>query len=473
MDGALQQVVSAPVRYVTAREIAERFHGDVPGGMRFSCPYCTRPVTICADGSPDVQGPAMPRSRASVLRNSPDPYSRHSKNDRFAQACPFYRSGAESEQESMVPPVMMFLRREQDGSRRFHLEVGFRSRGRRLAERLDAEQATVTVDGKELPLAALVGDRRKKLRIEMPTFRLADRIIIPEHWRRSVGRIEDGDGLFVFTDEFGGNGGRRVNQGASLHAGYDYYLVMPASTTSALESLFDITEHMGTVTAKDASWQVTKVRVLAQSRRRDRVDGWLVRHGFRLAEFDISAFPVWPPSIRSAGVDEPLFRDAMAVYRAPYLRPDDPTADRVDRHTFLPKEGTVRGRPRDIGLVGFGAQCTPAHDMEASCLFIRPSRYLPWNSVIVGRAYPQGLNLAAPPEDPLEGHSAVAVHDDDTHNDAMEDKEGIPCAVRSDTLMAELQTTRNCGLDVARRRRGCQARYGLPGGVVIARTRKG
>ncbi|WP_238609313.1 hypothetical protein [Bifidobacterium animalis] len=191
------------------------------------------------------------------------------------------------------------------------ISVRRRSLGHDLISELRKDRATLTVDGISHNLADLVSDRKYTIHLENPSFGLRARISVPEQWQRNVGSPEDGEQAFIFTSEFGPNGGRRLSYGASLHAGFDYYgaslhagfdyyVVARPSILRALQSCFDIAVPIGEINSSRSNLLVVRIVTLWNSPNRTQADFWLADHGFRLTSLTVSqAFlcPLGPTTI--------------------------------------------------------------------------------------------------------------------------------------------------------------------------------
>ncbi|MBT1166276.1 hypothetical protein [Bifidobacterium simiarum] len=380
MDNAIQLVRAADPRLVSAAEVDENFHGEIPDGVRFVCPYCNRPVVAAAMGS---RGPYRRRYAKS-------PHFKHRKNDEWAQQCQLYQSGTGAGfYNSIVPSLLMFLRRVRGHGRADAFRVEFSLRRRRLSflRRALSDSDVITVDGERHSLRYLTERRGRTITLRRPLGDVESRITIPDRWRKYVGAPEDSRGVLMFSDAFGGNGGRYLHKGAAVHTGIDYYVVTDPRRGRELESLFDVTKPVGRLIDEDGT-AVYRVRVSPTSRRHNRVDDWLGTYGYCLSDVDRSAQLVWPPSLRAFGIDEPLFRRSMPIYQFPYRIPADRQADRVDRRSFDLHDS------RGLGFVGFGRELNPTYEQESSCLFFKPNRHMPWGAVMLGRTIPDDLHPA-------------------------------------------------------------------------------
>lgn len=456
MDSAVRIVPTAAPRLVTAEELSRavnaRYGGTMPSGMRFHCPYCGRPVTAAAMGRRKT---TAWRGRYRSGRRSPSawtqsPHFRHARNDEAARRCEHYKGGEGQEQRHPTPPPLLMLLRRERAQRRghprqrqyhqtqhaggasFRIEVRLRRRGMVTLRSQLREGDAIDVEGRPYSVLRQVTDRRASIVLRHPDFAMRN-VMVPERWQRFVGRPQGARGnAFVFSDAFGDNGGRRLADGAAVRTGVDYYVVADSRAGHQLGAAFDVARQVGVARGAERGMAVWRVRVAADSRRWESADGWLSSHGLHLSDYDASAQLVWPPSLRSAGVDEPLFADANPLYRNPVPTESGVVTDYVDRRHFGDRtSGSGRDRFRSVGFVGFGRDLKLASELEASCLFVRPGMRMPWNAVVIGRFRPGGLAPAdavpgesVPQKAPAEVHDsepepAIAEPRDSEHDDAV------------------------------------------------------
>lgn len=446
MDTARQFISMTSVRMVTAEEVARKFQGDIPAAARFHCPSCDRPVhfhhATSASGKPGSR--------------SVRAHFRHAKNDPVARFCERYQAGIGADPRTEPPALPMFLRRNRDrDSSMFHLELSVRRRsfGHDLETELREDRAAITVDGVPYDLAELVADRKHTIRLANPTFRLTHRITVPEQWQRNVGAPENGEQLFIFTAEFGAHGGRRLTFGAAVKSGFDYYAVVHPKTSQKLGEIFNIAEKVGEIETARGNLLVVRIVILGDSPNRQDAEFWLAAHNFRLTSLDFDPVPVWPPQLRSNGIDEPLFSHSPQIYQTPFIQPDAaPMAATLDMHAIphaLPHS-------RLAAFLGFAPVRRLSSQIEDSCCFLRASRYLPWSAYMLSHDHPSGLTLADPPalsplESPMETNSIVP-----------------PSAP---ILQQVLRQATNKHYDIALARTNLPARHGTPPSISIARIR--
>lgn len=475
MDTAWQCIPMARTRIVTAEDVVLEFQNDLPSNVRFRCPSCDQPVHLnrgnieySADAGTSRQRAYAGSSRRlhDAPRRTVRAHFKHTKNNPVAKLCERYQATIGAHTPSIPPPLPMFLRRDRGTVNRaaapntpcttmFHLELSVRRRslGCDLIGGLRNDHAMLIVDHDSHDLADLVANRRRTVRLEDPAFQLRVRIAVPERWQRNVGVPEDGERVFLFTAEFGPNGGRRLAAGTSLHTNFDYYAVVRPRELHVLRTCFDIADAVGTLPSSHGDLLVVRIVTLANSPQREQANFWLADHGFRLTSLDMDAVPIWPPQLHANGIDEPLFAKSFQIYQTPFATHDDvQTSDVIvfpPLHCALPD-------PRRAGLLGFtqiGRRCT---HIEGACCFLRANSHLPWSAYALSRAYPEGLELADPPD--LRPTEPPAIVDAAT-----------PSA--SSPLRRAQRQRVNRHYDVTQMRAGLPTRHGKSYGVTVARIR--
>lgn len=474
MDTAWQCIPMARMRIVTAEDVVLEFQNDLPASVSFCCPSCNQSVYLNRGNIEYAAGAGISRQRTRArspkrLQGAPrrtvHAHFKHAKNNPVAKLCDRYQASIGAHTPSIPPALPMFLRRNHGTVNRaaapntprttmFHLELSVRRRslGCDLIGELRNDHAMLTVDRDSHDLADLVADRRRTIRLEDPAFQLRARISVPERWQRNVGVPEDGERAFVFTAEFGPNGGRRLTAGSSLHAGFDYYAVVRPRELHVLQSCFDIADAVGTVPSSHGDLLVVRIVTLEHSLQCDQANFWLADHGLRLTSLDLDAVPIWPPQLHANGIDEPLFAKGFQIYQTPFATCDDvqisDTIDFPPLHCDLPD-------PRRAGLLGFtqiGRRCT---QIEGACCFLRANGHLPWSAYALSRTYPEGLELADPPD--LRPADPPAADD---------------VTMPATPTLRQLQWQRvNRHYDVTQMRAGLPACHGLPSGAAVARIR--
>ncbi|MBW3080153.1 hypothetical protein [Bifidobacterium saguinibicoloris] len=247
------------------------------------------------------------------------------------------------------------------------------------------ETDVVKVDGVEHRMTELLARRSNTIRLPHPERAPETRIAIPERWRRNVGRPQPHDDVMVFSSAFGGNGGRRLPERSALQTSVDYYIVGNERRLKNLNNYFDFATEQGRI--EDGPLLVYQVRVGASSARLEKATRWLENFGYCVSDYDSSAQLMWPPSLRSWGVDEPLFRRSSPVYRSPYQFGGKPIPDHIITQRFLPKDP----RAREVGLLGF-ANPDITSEKDSYCVFFKPTERTPWSTVYIGPDYPDDLH---------------------------------------------------------------------------------
>lgn len=189
------------------------------------------------------------------------------------------------------------------------------------------------------------------------------------------------------------------------------------------------------------------------SLNRQNAEYWLAERNFRLTSLDLDPVPVWPPQLRSNGIDEPLFSHSPQIYQTPFIQSDAaPMAATLDMHTIphaLPHS-------RLAAFLGFAPVRRLSSQIEGSCCFLRASRYLPWSAYMLSHDRPMGLALAEPPElSPLES--------------PMETNPIVPPS--APILQQVLRQATNKHYDIVLARTNLPAHHGTPPSVSIARIR--
>ncbi len=226
-----------------------------------------------------------------------------------------------------------------------------------------------------------------KMALDSPDTALSN-IHVPDVLEKVLGYAEKGDSVLVFSDIYGSNGGRRIGKETALHPGRTYYIVAKQSIMRGSAGCFDFMNKVGLVRGSDdlAVWSVF---IGSVSARRDDANRWLYRYGYTLSEVDMTAHPVWPPTLRSTGVDEPLFQMSDVVYKTPYMANDNKTD--VDRPSNIGYNTALKPGMRVVGFIGMGRGVAAQKELEGDCLFIRPSRFQAWNAMLASKTPAQGL----------------------------------------------------------------------------------
>lgn len=362
---------SSTSRLVSADEINDRFHGNVPGMIRFVCPYCNRPVNAAAMGE-----------RKRLMARAKSPYFGHYPGDPWTHACPEYHRGSSSVQFHRSPVLPIFLRRRS--GKEFEIDVSIHPHPVRTY-RLKDDGATI--NGRAYSPKHEDRLRYMRITLDSPDTALSD-VRVPESLERTIGYAEYGNSILVFSDIYGTGGGRRISKETALHPGRVYYIVAKSSIMHSAAGCFDSLEKVGSIrgNSKIAVWRAS---VDGASTRRDDANRWLYQYGYVLSEVDMMAHPVWPPTLRSSGVDEPLFRMSDVVYKTPYMADDGSSA--ADRPKNIGYNTLSRPDMRSVGFIGMEQRAVVQKELEGDCLFVRPGRFQAWNALLASKTPARGL----------------------------------------------------------------------------------
>ena len=171
------------------------------------------------------------------------------------------------------------------------ISVRRRSLGHDLISELRKDRATLTVDGISHNLADLVSDRKYTIHLENPSFGLRARISVPEQWQRNVGSPEDGEQAFIFTSEFGPNGGRRLSYGLLSTPGLITMWLHAPAFYVLFRAVSNIAVPIGEINSSHGNLLVVRIVTLWNSLNRTQADFWLADHGFRLTSLDLDPVP--------------------------------------------------------------------------------------------------------------------------------------------------------------------------------------
>lgn len=296
-----------------------------------------------------------------------------------------------------APPILpLFLQRDRREKSLFTLRFGVCRRGRKLDIRAKAENATIMVDGKAHNLAELIRRPDITVPVQNPDLHPSHHIQVPKSWRMYVGEVPSGGDILMFTTDFGDVGGQYIAPGSMIRVGVDYYLVVPHTQVSVVRRCFDEVHTEGLFGTRSNRPLVMRVRIGRRSHKLLEADQWLADHGYRLANINVEAMAIWPPQLRSNGIDEPLFRHAVQIYQAPLGHDDhDGYINPVVRVRAV-RDRNARADLRHVGLLGFATNTVTQMQLEESCCFLLTNRLLPWNAFMATRTYPMGLQLASP-----------------------------------------------------------------------------
>lgn len=456
MDSAIQVVNMASAVHVTAQDINDFFHGDIPESVRFYCPFCSRPV------NPNAMGYRFDRMRQNPLRRTrktKDPYFSHRKNDEWSHTCEDYHANNTVITDDMALPLLMFLRKEKE-SNQFRVEFALRRRGLLAIRHSLTQEDTITVDNTDYSILDLISSKDDAtIVLPNPLFDVESRVQIPQQWQVNIGRVQNDTDIMLFSDTFGRNGGRRLAYHSSIHTNCMYYIVSTEERLHRAKALFTRMSYAGHITGND-QLSVYSFLVSSSSTKKNRIDDWLGQYGYCLSDFDHSAQLIWPPSLRSWGVDEPLFKRSSPIYRFPYLSGNKPMPDMIAYKRLLPKEKQARS----IGLIGFDETKNIVSESASYCVFFKPQPRMPWNTAYVGPRYP----------DDLHPYNEWTTNDDD--NDIAEPiiKNKISSANTEKFTDADIsRLPLNQSVEIALRRRGFDiGPKHISRSVTIAQTRE-
>lgn len=379
IDRAVQLVVermTGGAKLVSASEVEERFGGEeLPPGLRFACPCCMREVMPAAFGD----------------GYKVEPHFRHRRNDDLAQFCENYMSGSGSTENDYREPVIpLFLRRSSESAERFVVEIGFWRSGETFRKSMLGSDSWVTVEERKYPLWQFANPNFK-IRIQKLHLAVSDEIQFQGmSSKTSIGIVENAKQAFVFNDDFDGDGGKRVRFQDSIKSDRDYYVVAAKAVGKQLKRAFSKVEHVGTVQGDGELFDVTRVCILADSRRRELAEQVLASFGYCLTDYDRSAKLIWPPSANLYGVDSPILRDSPIVYKPQFRTNDEQEDDEVSLHSVGEQYGLTAS---DVGVIGDTGRELQT-DCEAGCFFVKLDRFHPWSPFASDNSIIQSLELS-------------------------------------------------------------------------------
>ena len=208
--------------------------------------------------------------------------------------------------------------------------------------------------------------------------------------KTSIGIVENAKQAFVFNDDFDGDGGKRVRFQDSIKSDRDYYVVAAKAVGKQLKRAFSKVEHVGTVQGDGELFDVTRVCILADSRRRELAEQVLASFGYCLTDYDRSAKLIWPPSANLYGVDSPILRDSPIVYKPQFRTNDEQEDDEVSLHSVGEQYGLTAS---DVGVIGDTGRELQT-DCEAGCFFVKLDRFHPWSPFASDNSIIQSLELS-------------------------------------------------------------------------------
>ena len=144
----------------------------------------------------------------------------------------------------------------------------------------------VTVEERKYPLWQFANPNFK-IRIQKLHLAVSDEIQFQGmSSKTSIGIVENAKQAFVFNDDFDGDGGKRVRFQDSIKSDRDYYVVAAKAVGKQLKRAFSKVEHVGTVQGDGELFDVTRVCILADSRRRELAEQVLASFGYCLTDYD-------------------------------------------------------------------------------------------------------------------------------------------------------------------------------------------
>lgn len=377
MDKAVQVRVGQPIsdgKLVSAHEKVKQFGGDnLPKGLHFVCPCCMRKVVPTAFSG----------------RNKIEAHFRHKANDDLAQLCENYMSSSnDSVNEYRDPIIPLFLWRT-GRTDRFIVEIGFWLSGDCFRNVVRSSDSKIIVEEKEYPLWQFANPTFRipieKLHLEISNYiRFTGKTLI------NNGKVEDAKKAFVFNDDFGENGGRRVRFQDSIKPERDYYIVTTSDISKEFKWKFDKAEYVGTVQGDGKPFSVTRIRISANSAKRKSAEQYLASFGYYLTEYNRSAQLVWPPSINIYGIDNPIFHNSPVVYNPLFRAADSNNRDGLSLYSACEKyEMDVC----DVGLIG-NTSSSLTVDFDSWCVFMKPGKMQPWLSIALDKSIINELKLS-------------------------------------------------------------------------------
>lgn len=382
MDRAVRLMAGKPgagMTLVSAFEEKKHFDGEPPHVYRYLCPCCMRGVDAAAFG----------------VNAKVEPHFKHKKNDDLAKHCENYMSGNGSpENDNREPIIPLFLRRSDKSPERFVVEVGFWRFGETVRSALLGSDSFMVVDGKQYPLWRFA---KPGFKIPLRKLRLAVSDVIQflgTSSKTRTGVVENAQQAFIFNDDFGDDGGRRVRFRDSVKSEREYYIVATADVSKRLNRAFDSAKHVGTVQGDGETFDVTKVCIGADSGNRERAERLLASFGYCLTDYDRTAKLIWPPAVDVYGIDTPIFQNSPVVYK-PLFQANDRYGQNQDRDrvSFHPVGERYRLKMPDIGLIenaGRGLRT----DCEAGCLFIKPGKMQSWLCLALDDSIVESMELS-------------------------------------------------------------------------------
>ena len=362
---------------VFAHDLSSKGRKRVAHGARFKCPYCGRPVDLAALDSTKVTT-----------------YFKHHRNDELAKFCDEYVSGNGSGDLLMRNPVIpIFLDLENESTKRYVLKAGLYGIGRKLRDDLKKTAKTyMSVNGQTYPLWQMAAESLRIPIRKLPTLKLSNEITVmaPEPIRRKIGKAEDCESGMVFTSDYDGNPpnhtthiGIRIRRGNDVYVGQRYYLVIDSKEprlSKTVATSFDTAKKVGVLTA-NGCFTVWRVSVAASSSKRETAANMFAHFGCRLTDKERTVDLLWPPSLTSNGIDQPLFKNTPVIYHEPEGNANSKNAGTVQ--LTHPAEIYALGGDyiSPFGYVGTGKHEHPIYELDTGFLVSRPDEFHTWRMI--------------------------------------------------------------------------------------------
>lgn len=194
----------------------------------------------------------------------------------------------------------------------------------------------MSVNGRTYPLWQMAAESLRIPIRKLPTLELSNEITVmaPESIRRRIGEAEDCRSGMVFTSDYdsappnhANHIGIRIRRGNDVYVGRRYYLVIDSREPKLSKSVatsFDTAKKVGVLTA-NSCFTVWRVSVAASSSKRETAANMFAHFGCRLTDKERTVDLLWPPSLTSNGIDQPLFENTSVIY----TNPREPAATRI------------------------------------------------------------------------------------------------------------------------------------------------
>lgn len=375
---------------VFAHDLSGKGRKRIPHGARFKCPYCGRPVDLAALDSTKVTT-----------------YFKHHRNDELAKFCDEYVSGNGAGDLLMRNPVIpIFLELENESAKQYTLKAGLYGIGRKLRSDIKkATEAYMSVNGRTYPLWQMAAESLRIPIRKLSTLELSNEItvIAPEPIRRRIGEAEDCESGLVFASDDADTTpnhvphiGIRIRRGNDVYVGQRYYLVIDPREPKLSKSVatsFDTAKKVGVLTA-NGSFTVWRVSVSASSSKRETAANMFAHFGCRLTDKERTVDLLWPPSLTSNGIDQPLFKNTPVIYHEPEGNANSKNAGTVQ----LTHPAKIYELEDDyispFGYVGTGKHERPIYELDAGFLVSRPDEFHTWRMISQDQIDPSAFSAS-------------------------------------------------------------------------------